>query len=137
MTKEVFGVQGTGPKRDRFLTRSVKANGLVFTTLHHGFDPADYDPTVESGTLPDDVETQTRFALQLLEQVLVEAGSGLTKALKVSVYVNTPGADDLERVNAALAEFFSASGITEPPLCTTIRAGLVEPGVAADMVALA
>jgi enamine deaminase RidA (YjgF/YER057c/UK114 family) len=106
--KEVFGVQGTGPKSDRFLTRSVRARGLVFTTLHHGFDPGDYDPTVEAGTLPDDLGQQTRNVLEELGKVLDEAGSGLDRALCVNLYVNSDEADALAQVDAAYHAFWGA-----------------------------
>ena len=48
MTKEVFGVQGTGPKRDRFLTRSVKANGLeacyIRPLMYRGYNELGVNP---------------------------------------------------------------------------------------------
>jgi enamine deaminase RidA (YjgF/YER057c/UK114 family) len=137
MDKEVFGVDGTGPKAGRFLTRAVKANGLVFTTLHHGFDPADYDPTIEAGTLPDDIGTQMRFALEELGKVLAEAGSSIDRALKVNVYVNSPEVDALDRANAAFDQFFAERRLSRPPVRTSYRGGLVDVGVAADLVAAA
>jgi 2-iminobutanoate/2-iminopropanoate deaminase len=136
-TKEVFGVQGTGQKADRFLTRSVRANGLVFTTLHHGWDPADYDPTIESGTLPDDLAAQTRNVLEVLGTVLAEAGSGLDRVLRANVYVNAPELDALEQVDAAYHAFFRDRRLDEPPLRTTTRVELMDPGVAMDIVAAA
>jgi hypothetical protein len=72
MSKEVFGVQGSGPKEGRFLTRSVKENGLVFTTLHHGFDPADYDASIERVTLPEDLETQAPGELVQMDAIAHE-----------------------------------------------------------------
>jgi 2-iminobutanoate/2-iminopropanoate deaminase len=134
MSKEVFGVQGSGPKDGRFLTRSVKANGLIFTTLHHGFDPADYDPSIESGTLPEDLETQTAFVLEELGNVLAEAGSGLDRALRATVFVNSDDPDALKRVEASFAAFFEARGL-EPPVSTIFRGELVDSGVAADLMA--
>jgi enamine deaminase RidA (YjgF/YER057c/UK114 family) len=135
--KEVFGVQGTGPKADRFLTRSVRANGLVFTTLHHGWDPADYDPTVESGSLPDDLGEQTRNVLEELGKVLAEAGSGLDRVLRANVYVNSPAPDALDQVDAAYHAFFRERGLDEPAVRTTHRVQLMDPGVAMDLVAAA
>lgn len=133
--KEVFGVQGTGPKADRFLTRSVRAGGLVFTTLHHGFDPDDYDPTIESGTLPESLAEQTRNVLAELGKVLDEAGSALGKTLSVNVYVNSEAADALEQVDAAYHAFWRDRGLPEPPDRSVARVRLMDSGVAADLVA--
>jgi 2-iminobutanoate/2-iminopropanoate deaminase len=135
VSKQIFGVPGRDTKDGRFLTRSAKANGLVFTTLHHGFDPSDYDPTIESGTLPEDLPTQTTFALTELGKVLAEAGSSLENVVRTTIFVNSPDGDAVEQANAAAVEFFAANGIVRAPAFATWRGELVDSGVAADMVA--
>ena len=113
---------------ERFSTLAVKANGLVFTTGNIGYDP-------ETGELPPDVEHQTTFTLMTLTKVLEQAGSDLSKVIKVNVYLDDIE-DEFEKMNAAYDEYFRERGITEPPARTTVGARLPWSKVEMDMVAL-
>jgi 2-iminobutanoate/2-iminopropanoate deaminase len=114
---------------ERFSTLAIEANGLVFTTGNIGYDP-------DTGELPADVESQTKFTLMTLEGVLQKAGTDLSKLIKVNVYL-----DDVEgefdRMNSAYDAYFRERGITEPPARTTVGARLPWSKVEMDMVALA
>ncbi len=114
---------------DAFVTLAVKVNGLVYTTGNIGLDP-------ETGEVPPDIESQTRFTLDTLVGVLEDAGTTLSEVIKVNVYMDEI-VDEFDAMNAAYDEYFKAKGITEPPARTTVGARLPWAKVEMDMVALA
>ena len=122
--REAFGRQDG----ERFSTLAIKANGLVFTTGNIGYDP-------ETGELPPDVESQTKFTLMTLTRVLEQAGSELSKVIKVNVFLDDIDGE-FEKMNGAYDAYFREHGITEPPARTTVGARLPWSKVEMDMVAL-
>lgn len=125
MSREAIGrIDG-----DKFTTLAVKANGFVFTTGNIGYDP-------DTGELPPDIESQTRFTLMTLHKVLLSAGTNLENVIKVNVYM-TEIEDEFERMNSAYEAYFDEHGISEPPARTTIGARFTWSKVEMDMVALA
>jgi enamine deaminase RidA (YjgF/YER057c/UK114 family) len=138
MSIEVLGTQGKGRAEGRFLTASVKANGLVFTTLHHGYDPTTYDRATERGTMPADIVQQTTFALHEIHRVLDDAGTDLSKVLAVHVYVDSTDEGDLGRVAEAYHSYFRDHGVDRPPPRSIVNvAALCEAKIAVDAVAFA
>ena len=125
MSREAFGRTDEG----KFTTLAVKANGFVFTTGNIGYDP-------ETGSLPPDIESQTRFTLMTLHRVLESAGTSLENVIKVNVFM-TEVEDEFERMNTAYDAYFKEHGITEPPARTTIGARFTWSKIEMDMVALA
>lgn len=125
MGLEKFGRTENGT----FVTLAVKANGIVFTTGNIGLDP-------DTGELPPDIETQTRFTLATLEKVLEDAGASLADVIKVNVYMDEI-VDEFDAMSATYGEYFKSKGITEPPARTTVGARLPWSKVEMDMVALA
>lgn len=123
--REAFGRQDG----EKFSTLAVKANGLVFTTGNIGYDP-------DTGELPPDVERQTTFTLLTLTKVLEQAGTDLSKVVKVNVYLDDIDGE-FEKMNSVYDDYFRERGITEPPARTTVGARLPWSKVEMDMVALA
>jgi 2-iminobutanoate/2-iminopropanoate deaminase len=123
--REAFGRQDG----EKFSTLAVKVNGLVFTTGNIGYDP-------DTGELPPDVERQTTFTLLTLTKVLEQAGSDLSKVVKVNVYLDDIDGE-FEKMNSAYDDYFRERGIAEPPARTTVGARLPWSKVEMDMVALA
>jgi enamine deaminase RidA (YjgF/YER057c/UK114 family) len=134
MTVEVLGTPGRGRAEGRFLTNCAKANGLVFTTLHHGFAPHTYDRATETGVLPDDAATQTTNALYELSAVLADAGSSLSEVLKANLYVDSDQTD-LELCRHALVKFFQDHGVASSPAVTVLGVALCQVKIAADLIA--
>lgn len=58
---------------------------LVMTGGVHGLDPA-------TNTLPDRVEDQARLMFSNLERIMIAAGAGLDRIVKITVYVKVPEA---------------------------------------------
>lgn len=133
--KVVLGVSGTGRLAGRFLTQAVIAQGLVFTTLHHGYDPASYDPSTENGTLPIELADEVRYALMSQHQIVAEAGSELSKVLKVNLYLAVSSPVEIEVAERSFYEFFEGHGVLQAPTLSTVLCSLVGVRVAVDVVA--
>lgn len=84
--------------RTRQLSQGVRSGRLLWVSGQVGIDP-------ESGDVPEDVETQARFALRHLESVIAEAGGSLTDVVElVSYHTDMRELAAFERVKA---EFFT------------------------------
>jgi len=99
---------------------AIQAGAFVFTSGQLGLDP-------QSGNLvPGGIEAETRQALINLRQVLADAGSGLERVVKTTVFLKDMA--DFPKMNAIYGEFF----IGDPPARSTVqaaalpKAGLVE-----------
>jgi 2-iminobutanoate/2-iminopropanoate deaminase len=79
-------------------SQAVAVDGLVFCSGQIGLDP-DTQALVEGG-----VEAEAHRALENLQAVLEAAGSSLSRALRLTVYLVDMG--DFAKVNAVYAEFF-------------------------------
>ncbi len=75
-------------------SQAVRAGELVFTAGQLGMDPA-------SGELAPDIAGQAKRALRNLEAILIAAGSGLDRLVKVTVYLADIG--DWPAVNEVYA----------------------------------
>lgn len=75
-------------------SQAIRAGDLVFTTGQLGMDPA-------SGELAPDIAGQAKRALRNLEAILIAAGSGLDRLVKVTVYLADIG--DWPAVNEVYA----------------------------------
>ncbi len=75
-------------------SQAIRAGDLVFTAGQLGMDPA-------SGELAPDIAAQAKRALRNLEAILIAAGSGLDRLVKVTVYLADIG--DWPAVNEVYA----------------------------------
>ena len=125
MAVEKFGYTEDG----RFTTLAVKANGIVYTTGNIGLDP-------ETGELPPDIESQTRFTLMTLHKVLDDAGASLADVIKVNVYMDEI-VEEFDAMNVAYRDYFESQGVEQPPARTTVGARLPWAKIEMEMVALA
>ena len=75
-------------------SQAIRAGDLVFTAGQLGMDPA-------SGELAPDIAAQAKRALRNLEAILIAAGSGLDRLVKVAVYLADIG--DWPAVNEVYA----------------------------------
>ena len=78
-------------------SQAVVAGNLVFVSGQIPVDPA-------TGNIPEDIVDQARQALTNLGEVLRASGSGLDKAVKVTVFITDISA--FRKVNEVYAEFF-------------------------------
>ena len=83
-------------------SQSIAIDGLVFTSGQLGLDPATGD------FAPGGVEAQTRQSLTNIKAVLEEAGTGMDKVVKTTVFLKDM--NDFAAMNAVYAEFFGEGG---------------------------
>jgi 2-iminobutanoate/2-iminopropanoate deaminase len=94
-------------------SQAIKANGLVFVSGQLGLKPD------HAEMVGDTIEEQTRQVLDNLEAILTEAGSGLDRIVKTTVFLAS--LDDFQGMNSIYAE---RVGDTAPARSTIEVAGL-------------
>ena len=105
-------------------SQAVKHKGFVFVSGQIPVDPA-------TGEIPHDIEAQTTQALKNLSAVLTAAGSGMDKALRVTVFVSDMS--QFATVNGIYAKFFN-----EPyPSRTCVESAHLPKGVMIEIDAIA
>lgn len=107
-------------------SQAIKANGFIFASGQLGLVPATGD------FVPGGVEEQTRQSLTNVKHVLEEAGSGLEKVVKTTVFLKD--INDFAAMNSVYSEFFK----TDCPARSAVqvaalpKGGLVEIEVIAE-----
>lgn len=106
-------------------SHAVIANGFVFTA---GLIPTD---PVTGALIDGDVAAQTRRVLETMKIILEEAGSGLDKVVKTTVYLAS--LNDFEVMNAVYETYFPA----DRPARTTYEPGTLPIGAKVEIEAVA
>jgi 2-iminobutanoate/2-iminopropanoate deaminase len=88
-------------------SQAVRVGDLVYTAGQPGIDP------ITGNVAGDSFEAQARQAFANLQAVLEDAGSGLTRVIKVTCFVADPNGFPV--LNALFAEFFPVA----PPVRST------------------
>jgi len=107
-------------------SQAIVAGELVFCSGQIPLDPA-------TGTfVAGGIEAQTRRCLENLENVLAAAGSGLDRALRLTVYLSD--LEEFPRMNEVYAEFFPGT----KPARATVEVGRLPKGanIEIDCIAL-
>jgi len=103
----------------------VKTDCFVFTAGQLGIIP-ETGNIIEGG-----IENETRQALNNIQQILVAAGSSLSKVVKTTVYMRD--LSEFSAMNAIYAEFFPEN----PPARTTVQASALPKDAAIEIEAIA
>ncbi|EAD1385590.1 TPA: RidA family protein [Listeria monocytogenes] len=98
MAKEIIQTS-SAPKALGPYSQAVKVNGLIFTSGQLGINP-------ETGELAEGATKQAEQAFKNLAAVLEEAGSGLEKIIKATVFFKD--LREFTAVNEVYATFFSS-----------------------------
>ncbi|MBC1727735.1 RidA family protein [Listeria seeligeri] len=98
MAKEIIQTNNA-PKALGPYSQAVKVNGLIFTSGQLGINPA-------TGELAEGAVNQAEQAFRNLAAVLEEAGSGLDKIIKATVFFKD--LNQFAAVNEVYATFFSS-----------------------------
>lgn len=104
---------------------ATKAGGFIFVSGQCGYD------MVKGCFFGDDIETQTRGALQNMADVLEAAGSDLDHVLKVNIYLSD--VNDFPVVNSIYKEFFGGP----KPARTCVQIAKIPLGALVEMEAVA
>jgi 2-iminobutanoate/2-iminopropanoate deaminase len=106
-----------------YYSAATKAGGFVFVSGQGPWDPA------RSAFAGDTIEEQTELTLRSLQEVLHEAGAGLTDVVKVQVHLRD--LDDFDRFNQVYVRFFPSPA----PARTTVGSELGEIMIEIDAIA--
>lgn len=106
-------------------SQAVAANGFVFVSGQVPFEPSSME--LISGTIAE----ETTRCVQNLEAILTEAGSGLDRIVKTTIYVTDM--NDFAEVNEAYASFFPS----EPPARATVGVVALPKGARVEIDCIA
>jgi len=106
-------------------SQAIKAGGLVFVSGQLGLTP-DHSEFVGAT-----IEEQTRQVLDNLEAILTEAGSGLERIVKTTVFLAS--LDDFQGMNSVYAERVG----DVPPARSTIEVAGLPSGALVEIEAIA
>jgi 2-iminobutanoate/2-iminopropanoate deaminase len=114
------------PKSVGPYSQATRAGDFIFCAGQAGFDPQT-GQIVEGG-----IQEQTRQVLRNLAAILEEAGSDLTRVVKVTVFLHDW--QYFQEMNSAYAEFFGS----KPPARSTVQGARWPDGslVAIEAIAL-
>ena len=104
--------------------QAVKAAGLVFVAGQLGLQPGGKAPL-------EGITAQTEQAMQNLEAILEEAGSGLDRLVKTTVFLQ-----NLEDF-AAMNEVYASHVGDEPPARSTVEVAKLPSGALVEIEAIA
>jgi 2-iminobutanoate/2-iminopropanoate deaminase len=106
-------------------SQAIKANGLVFVSGQLGLKPD------HAEMVGDTIEEQTRQVLDNLEAILTEAGTGLDRIVKTTVFLQS--LDDFQGMNSVYAERVGDT----PPARSTIEVAGLPSGALVEIEAIA
>jgi 2-iminobutanoate/2-iminopropanoate deaminase len=106
-------------------SQGIKAEGLVFVSGQLGLAPG------HSEMVGDTIEEQTRQVFDNLEAILTEAGSGLDRIVKTTVFLAS--LDDFQGMNSVYAERVGET----PPARSTIEVAALPSGALVEIEAIA
>jgi 2-iminobutanoate/2-iminopropanoate deaminase len=90
----------TAPLPAGHYSQAVVHGGLIYVAGQLGIDPK------RPGHTPDDIELQTEQTLRNVANILVAAGSDLTRVVSMTIYISD--ISDWPRVNAIYAKVMGA-----------------------------
>jgi 2-iminobutanoate/2-iminopropanoate deaminase len=106
-------------------SQAIKAGGLVFVSGQIAVDPGHGD------VVGDTIQEQTRQVLDNLEAILAEAGSGMDRLVKTTVFLTN--LDDFQGMNEVYAERVGET----PPARATVEVGRLPSGALLEIEAIA
>ncbi len=104
---------------------AIRSGDLIFTSGQLGLDP------VTNNLVPGGIEAETRQVLTNLQHVLADAGSGLGRVVKTTVFLKDMA--EFTKMNEVYAEFFTEN----PPARSTIQAAALPKGGSIEIEAIA
>lgn len=106
-------------------SQATRVGMFVYTAGQIPLDPA------TGKMVEDNIETQTRRALENLQAVLEAAGAGLDSVLKTTVFLQDMG--EFAAMNGVYAEFFSDN----PPARSAVEVAALPLGARVEIEAVA
>ena len=107
-------------------SQAIKANGLVFVSGQVALKPGDAAAAVGSG-----IEEQTEQVMRNLAAILEEAGSGLERLVKTTVFL--ANFDDFAGMNSVYARYVGET----PPARATVEVSRLPAGALVEIEGVA
>ena len=104
--------------------QGVEAAGLIFTSGQLPIDPA-------TGAFPEGIEGQTRQSLANVKAILAEAGVGMDRVVKTTVFL--ADINDFAAINAIYAKYFPG----EAPARSCVQVAALPKGALFEIEAVA
>ena len=114
------------PFRGAPYSQAIKANGFVFVSGQVALKPGDASAAVASG-----IEEQTEQVMRNLAAILEEAGSGLDRLVKTTVFL--ANFDDFSGMNSVYARHVGEM----PPARATVEVSRLPAGALVEIEAVA
>lgn len=127
MSKQAIATKGA-PAAIGPYVQGVRTGNLIFTAGQIPLDPATLQ-VVEGG-----IAEQTTRVLESLKAILEEAGSGLARVVKTTVYLKDM--QDFTAMNAVYAKYLAPEGVAAPAR-TTVEVARLPKDVLVEIEAVA
>ncbi len=127
MSKKVIATE-KAPAAIGPYVQGVRAGGLVFTAGQVALDP------VTQQVVAGGITEQTERVFENLKAILEEAGTGLERAVKATVFLKD--FNDFAAMNAVYARYMAADGAT-PPARTTVEVSRLPKDVLVEIDVIA
>lgn len=105
--------------------QAIKTDSMVFVSGQIPVNPAD-------GTIPEGIEAQAAQSLKNVAAILKEAGSGMEKVVKTTVFLQNM--DDFAAMNEVYAKAFEG---TDFPARSAVEVAKLPKGVLLEIEAIA
>ncbi len=106
-------------------SQAIQFNNLIFTSGQIPIDP------VNGQLIDGDIKTQTKQTIRNIENILTEAGSDISKVIKVTVYLKD--INEFTAMNEIYEEYFG----TSKPARSTLEAAELPKGALIEMDVIA
>ena len=116
---------GRAPKAIGPYSQAIRAAGLIFTSGQIAIDPATQQ------VIAGDVSAQTERVLKNLSAILQEAGSGMEKVVRCTVFLKNMG--DFVAMNEVYARYFKQ----DPPARSTVEVARLPKDVLVEIDVIA
>jgi 2-iminobutanoate/2-iminopropanoate deaminase len=113
------------PKAIGPYSQAIRTDAMVYTAGQIGVDPSTGE------FVSNDVEGQTRKALENLQNILQAAGSSISNVVKTTVFLQDM--NDFARMNGIYAEFFAEN----PPARSTVAVAGLPKGALVEIEVVA
>ena len=87
------------PKAIGPYSQAIKYGDMLFISGQLGINP-------KTNTLPEDIETQTKYSMQNLKAILEEAGMSFKDVVQTHIYLKD--INDFQKVNEIYAKYFES-----------------------------
>ena len=125
MKKVVRTESAPAPFQGAPYSQAIKANGFVFVSGQLGLKPG------HSEMAGNAIEEQTRQVFDNLEAILAEAGTGLDRLVKTTVFLQN--LDDFQAMNGVYAQHVG----DRPPARSTVEVAKLPSGALVEIEAIA